>query len=90
MVSMATISLRLLPVIWGEEYADENGYLPKGFLLSYLDVAKETFTTNTKYDLVGELFGKWRVRYVSGILQANGRIYSAAIPMGLSKYGDES
>ena len=24
----------------GEEYADENGYLPKGFLLSYLDVPK--------------------------------------------------
>lgn len=27
-------------------YADENGYLPKMFLLSYLDVSAETFTTN--------------------------------------------
>ena len=27
-------------------YADENGYLPKMFLLSYLDVSVETFTTN--------------------------------------------
>ena len=24
-------------------YADENGYLPKMFLLSYLDVSAETF-----------------------------------------------
>ena len=29
-----------------QAYADENGYLPKMFLLSYLDVSAETFTTN--------------------------------------------
>ena len=71
----------------GEEYADENGYLPKGFLLSYLDVAKETFTTNTNTILSENYLGNGEFVTLAGILQANGRIYSAAIPMGLSKYG---
>ena len=65
----------------------ENGYLPKGFLLSYLDVAKETFTTNTNTILSENYLGNGEFVTLAGILQANGRIYSAAIPMGLSKYG---
>ena len=61
----------------GEEYADENGYLPKGFLLSYLDVAKETFTTNTNTILSENYLGNGEFVTLAGILQANGRIYSA-------------
>ncbi|HBX19658.1 MAG TPA: hypothetical protein DEF88_04330, partial [Porphyromonadaceae bacterium] len=29
-----------------EEHKDEHGYLPKGFLFSYLDVEQETFGSN--------------------------------------------
>ena len=61
--------------------------VPKGFLLSYLDVAKETFTTNTNTILSENYLGNGEFVTLAGILQANGRIYSAAIPMGLSKYG---
>lgn len=71
----------------GKEYADENGYLPKGFLLSYLDVAKETFATNANPILSENYLGNGEFVTLAGILQANGRIYSATIPMGLSKYG---
>lgn len=71
----------------GEDYADENGYLPKGFLLSYLDVAKETFTSNTNVILSENYLGNGEFVTLAGILQANGKIYSAPIPMGLSKYG---
>ena len=69
------------------EYADDKQYLPKMFLLSYLDVAKETFTTNTNTILSENYLGNGEFVTLAGILQANGRIYSAAIPMGLSKYG---
>lgn len=71
----------------GETYADENGYLPKGFLLSYLDVVKETFTTNSDVILSENYLGNGEFVTLAGILQANNRIYSAPIPMGLSKYG---
>ena len=47
----------------GEEYADENGYLPKGFLSG---CGQRDVYDKHEYDLVGELFGKWRVCYVSG------------------------
>lgn len=71
----------------GEQYADGNGYLPKGFLLSYLNVASETFTTNQEVIMAENYLGNGEFVTLAGILQANNHIYSAAIPMGLSKYG---
>ncbi|MDL2303341.1 DUF4374 domain-containing protein [Dysgonomonas sp. OttesenSCG-928-D17] len=71
----------------GTQYADENGYLPKGFLFSYLDVAKETFTANTNVIRSENYLGNGEFVTLAGIEQANGKIYSAPIPMGLSKYG---
>ncbi|MDD2951764.1 MAG: DUF4374 domain-containing protein [Parabacteroides sp.] len=71
----------------GTEYADENGYLPKGFLLSFLDVAKETFTTNSNAIMSENYLGNGEFVTLAGILQANSKIYSATIPMGLSQYG---
>lgn len=71
----------------GESYADENGYLPKGFLLSYLNVANETFATNKEVIMAENYLGNGEFVTLAGILQANNHIYSAAIPMGLSKYG---
>lgn len=73
--------------------ADANGYLPKTFLLSYLDVAAETFTTN---DVQSNIFmsenflGTGEFVTLAGILEHNKKIYSAAVPMGLSQYGSTS
>lgn len=72
------------------EYADENGYLPKMFLLSYLDVPAERYTTNdtkNKAYMSENFLGNGEFVTLAGILESNNKIYSAAIPMGLSQYG---
>lgn len=71
----------------GEEHQDENGYLPKGFLFSYLDVYNETFTTNQEVIRSENYLGNGEFVTLAGILQVGNKIYSAPIPMGLSKYG---
>lgn len=71
-------------------YADENGYLPKMLLLSYLDVAAETFTSNDTKDktyLSENFLGTGEFVTLAGILDYKNKIYSAAVPMGLSQYG---
>lgn len=71
-------------------YADENGYLPKMFLLSYLDVAAETFVTNDTKDrayMAENFLGTGEFVTLAGILEHNNKMYSAAVPMGLSQYG---
>ena len=70
------------------EWNDENGYTPKSFLISYLDVEAETYTTNdTKNEayLSENFLGNGEYVTLSGIEQVNGKIYSAAVPMGLSQ-----
>ena len=72
------------------EYADGNLYLPKTFLLSYLDVADETFNTNDTKNKAYQsenFLGNGEFVTLAGILEHNKKIYSAAVPMGLSQYG---
>lgn len=72
------------------DYADENGYLPKTFLFSYLDVPAETYTTNSTQNahyLSENFLGNGEYVTLAGILEHEGKIFSAAIPMGLSQYG---
>lgn len=73
------------------EYADANGNLPKMFLLTYLDVENETATQsdskNTANFMSENLFGNGEYAMLSGFLESNGKLYSAAIGMGLSPYG---
>lgn len=72
------------------EWNDENGYTPKVFLLSYLDPAAETFTTNdtqNKAYLSENFLGIGEYVTLSGMLEHNNKIYTAAVPMGLSQYG---
>lgn len=71
----------------GKEHADKNGYLPQGFLLSYLDVKKETFSTNKDIVMAENYLGNGEFVTLAGILQVKNKIYSAAVPMGLSRYG---
>lgn len=71
------------------EWADENGYLPKMFLVSYLDVEAETFTANTtdKAYLSENFLGNGEYVTLAGILERDGKLLSAVVPMGLSQYG---
>lgn len=71
----------------GKEHADGNGYLPQGFLISYLDVKKETFTQNENVIKAENYLGNGEFVTLAGILQVNNKIFSAPIPMGLSQYG---
>ncbi len=72
------------------EWADENGYLPKSILVSLLDVEAETYTTNNTLEehyLAENFLGNGEFITLAGIEEVDGKIYSAAVPMGLSQYG---
>ena len=72
------------------EWADENGYLPKSILQSLLDVEAETYTTNNTLEehyLAENFLGNGEFITLAGIEEVEGKIYSAAVPMGLSQYG---
>lgn len=72
------------------EWADENGFLPKSILVSLLDVEAETYTTNNTLEehyLAENFLGNGEFVTLAGIEQVGDRIYSAAVPMGLSQYG---
>lgn len=75
------------------EWNDENGYTPKSFLLSYLDAENETFTTNDTRNetfLSENFLGNGEYVTLAGLLQCRGKLFSAAIPMGLSQYGTKA
>ena len=72
------------------DWNDENGYTPKVFLISYLDPAAETFTTNdtnNKAYLSENFLGNGEYVTLAGLLEHNNKIYTAAVPMGLSQFG---
>ena len=70
--------------------ADANGYLPKTLLLTYLDVDAETSKSNDTFNGAYSLenfLGNGEYVTLAGIQQSGNRIYSGAVPMGLSQYG---
>ena len=72
------------------EWADAYGYLPKSILVSLLDVEAETYTTNDTLEeryLAENFLGNGEFVTLAGIEEVDGKIYSAAVPMGLSQYG---
>lgn len=73
------------------EYADAAGNLPRMFLLTYLDVEAETATSSDskkKDNFMSENFlGNGEYVMLSGFCESAGKLYSAAIGMGLSPYG---
>ncbi len=73
-----------------ESQADANGYLPKTLLLTYLDVNAETSRSNDTssgaYSMENYL-GNGEYVTLAGVEQSGRRIFSGAIPMGLSQYG---
>lgn len=70
-----------------KELADANGYLPQVFLFSYLNVHEQTFTTNSNTIMSENFLGNGEYVTLAGLLESNGKIYSVAVPMGLSQYG---
>lgn len=76
-----------------EPLADANGYLPKTLLLSYIDVESETSKSNDTSAgayTVENFLGNGEYVTLAGIQQSGSRIYTGAIPMGLSQYGAAS
>ena len=72
------------------EWVDANGFIPKSFLVSYLDVKAETYTTNDTLEecyLSENFLGNGEYVTLAGIEDVEGKIFSAAVPMGLSQYG---
>ena len=71
----------------GTQYADENGYLPKGFLFSYLNVDNETMRTNSETIMSENYLGNGEYVTLAGYVQVGTKVFTAPIPMGLSQYG---
>lgn len=72
------------------DWSDANGYIPKSFLVSYLDVEKETYTTNDTQDerfLSENFLGNGEYVTLAGVQESEGKLFTAAVPMGLSQYG---
>lgn len=70
--------------------ADANGYLPKGFLLSYFEVESGEYSTNQEEIRAENYLDNGEFVTLAGILEANNKIYSAPIPMGLSQFGTKA
>lgn len=73
-----------------QELTDENGFLPKAILVSLLNVEDETYTTNNTLEeqyLSENFLGNGEYVTLAGIEQVGDKLYSAAVPMGLSQYG---
>ena len=64
-----------------------NGYIPRGFLVNDINMDNETIGSNTEERWAEDYFGNGEFVTFSGILEANGKIYTAPIPMGMSHYG---
>lgn len=73
------------------EYADAEGHLPQMFLVSYLDVESETATSNDTHNketyMSENYLGNGEYVTLCGFEEANGKLFSGVIPMGLSAYG---
>ncbi|HIW10000.1 MAG TPA: DUF4374 domain-containing protein [Candidatus Rikenella faecigallinarum] len=70
-----------------ESAVDAEGNTAQGFLVSYLHVRNETTTLATLSQLSENFLGNGEYVTFAGILEANNKLYTAVIPMGLSKYG---
>jgi hypothetical protein len=70
--------------------ADANGYLPKTIAISYLNTTSDTKTTNDTENLAyraEDFLGNGEYVTLAGLEEANGKVFTAPIPMGLSQYG---
>jgi len=67
-------------------YKEEGNDLPKyGVTFTYIDVEAQTLATKTI--VTEDLVGNGEYFTVSGIVDVNGKLYTALCPQGLSEYG---
>ncbi|MCD7970657.1 MAG: DUF4374 domain-containing protein [Alistipes sp.] len=71
-----------------ESHADpQTGYIPKGFLINYIDVENQSITSNSAELWSENYLGNGEYVTFAGILQVGSRLFTAPIPMGMSQYG---
>ena len=66
---------------------DAEGNAAQGFLFNYLNVNDGTNKTNTKDILAENFLGNGEKVTMAGIVEANGKLYTSIVPMGMSHYG---
>ena len=69
------------------ETVSGNNYIPRGFLINNINVNDETIGANTEELWAEDYLGNGEFVTFSGILEVNGKIFTAPIPMGMSHYG---
>jgi len=71
------------------EWADADGYIPKMFLVSYLNTEAETYRSNVadKKYLAENFLGNGEYVTLAGFQQRGKQLFAAAVPMGLSQHG---
>ncbi|HIZ32656.1 MAG TPA: DUF4374 domain-containing protein [Candidatus Bacteroides merdigallinarum] len=66
---------------------DAQGNAAQGFLFNYLNVHDGTSASNTQDILAENFLGNGERVTMSGFVEANNRLYTSIIPMGMSHYG---
>lgn len=84
-----TFKNQIITASTGDMAASNSEFLPKGFLFSYLDAETEQYRTNTEEISAENYLGNGEFVTLAGILEANNKLYTAPIPMGLSQYGSD-
>lgn len=83
--------------IWGENIVtvstgdtrikDSKGNSAQGFMFNYLNTRDGKTATNTGDILAENYLGNGEKVTMSGFVEANGKLYTSIIPMGMSHYG---
>jgi len=64
-----------------------NNHIPRGFLINKINMTNETIGTNTEERRSENFLGNGEFVTFAGILEVNGKLFTAPIPMGMSHYG---
>lgn len=66
---------------------DSKGNAAQGFLFNYLNAKNGTTSTNQQDILAENFLGNGEKVTMAGFVEANGKLYTSIIPMGMSHYG---
>lgn len=83
--------------VWGDnvitvstgstDIEDKEGNKAQGFLINYLNSKTGTNSSNQENILAENYLGNGEKVTMAGIVEANGKLYTSIIPMGMSNYG---
>lgn len=66
---------------------DAQGNAAQGFLINYLNATTGVTSSNQKDILSDNYLGNGEKVTMAGIVEANGKLYTSIVPMGMSHYG---